>query len=542
MNCQRSTVTRRSFIRSAAAGAASAYVVGCSSSRNGLKSPSSSHPTENRDARPGQERWDELADLALQRVRKSGAEYGDIRILHTSTQRVGGEDRRISSIADNSESGFGVRVLYKGAWGFAASSVVSPDEARRVADQAVQIARGSARLTIDPVKLAPEPPHRDNVVIARRIDPFAVSLESKAKLLMDVMERLHEQDGIRRSRANLWAQRDVKRFASTEGSHIHFDLLATQGGFSATAVHEGRFASRSFATPHARVGYEQILEADFPAQAAQIAAQAVEKVTAPQVRPGVYDLVLDPQHLSLTIHETCGHPTELDRALGYEANYAGTSFLTPDKLGRFRYGSAEVNLMADNTEPGTLAATGYDDDGVACQKWPIVQDGVFVGYSSNREVAARIGETRSRGSNRADGWDAIPIVRISNVGLLPGNGRLDDMIADVKRGIYIEDHDSFSIDQKRYNFQFGGGAFWLIENGKRTHMLRDVIYSGITPEFWASCDAVADASHRRRFGFINCGKGQPGQSGWMTHAACHARFRGVNVICGDARSLSAAAT
>lgn len=242
--------------------------------------------------------------------------------------------------------------------------------------------------------------------------------------------------------------------------------------------------------------------------------------------------MLDPAHLSLTIHESVGHATELDRALGYEANYAGTTYLTPDRLGSFRFASDVVNLVADNTEPGTLAATGYDDDGVSGQRWDIVREGVFVGYSANREVASKIGLPRSTGSCRADGWASIPIVRIANVGLEPGDGRLDDMIADIKRGIYIEGRGSYSIDQRRYNFQFGGDAFWLIENGKRTHMIRDAIYHGIAPEFWNKCDAVADASHRRRYGFINCGKGQPGQSGWMTHAASHARFRGVDVITG----------
>jgi TldD protein len=267
-----------------------------------------------------------------------------------------------------------------------------------------------------------------------------------------------------------------------------------------------------------------------------VAVQAVEKVKAPIVEAGQYDLVLDPEHLSLTIHESCGHPSELDRALGYEANYAGTSFLTTDKLGSFRFGSPHVTLVADNTEPETLAATGYDDDGVVCQRWDIVRDGLFVGYSTNREVALKIGEARSRGSNRADGWGSVPIVRIANVGLASGTDTLDQLIADVKRGIYIEGHGSYSIDQRRYNFQFGGDAFWLIENGKRTHMLRDVIYHGITPEFWNSCDGVANPTFRRRYGFITCGKGQPGQSGWMTHAASPARFRNVQVIKGEGRS------
>lgn len=480
--------------------------------------------------------WQDFADLAVKRLAASGAEYGDIRIVHSSTQSIRGEDRRISSIRDLDDIGFGIRVLFHGGWGFAASSILSLEEVPRVADLAVAIAKESASIAIEKVVLAGEPVHRDRVVTPVRIDPFTVPLAQKTELLLATMELLQAQAGIVRSSAELWARRDRKFFASTEGTRLEFDLLASSGECTATALHDGRFASRSFNTPQLRRGYELIEEADFPGQASRVAGEAVEKVRAPAVEAGPYDLVLDPEHLSLTMHESCGHPSELDRALGYEANYAGTSFLTTDTLGRFRYGSSHVNLVADNTEAETLAATGYDDDGVACQKWDIVRDGLFVGYCTNREVAPKIGAVRSRGSNRADSWGTVPIVRIANIGLEPGGATLDQLLADVKRGIYIEGHGSYSIDQRRYNFQFGGDAFWMIEHGRRTHMLRDVIYHGITPEFWNSCDGVADRSHRRRYGFITCGKGQPGQSGWMTHAASHARFRNIRVIRGEGRS------
>jgi TldD protein len=479
--------------------------------------------------------WAELADLALTRVRHSGADYGDIRIQHSFTERVEGEDRRIATIRNVEDTGFGVRVLYHGAWGFAASSILSLEEVPRVADLAVEIAKGSASVAIEKVRLAEEPAHRDRIVTPVRLDPLMVPLERKVDLLREAMDVLHGQSGIVRSSGELWTRRDLKRFESTEGSAIEFDLLATSGAISATALYQGRFATRWFNTPHLRKGYELIEEADLLREAPRIAGQAMEKVKAPAVEAGPYDLVLDPEHLSLTIHESCGHPAELDRALGYEANYAGTSFLTTDKRGTFRYGSPHVTLVADNTEPETLAATGYDDDGVTCQKWDIVRDGLFVGYCTSREVAPKIGEERSRGSNRADGWANVPIVRIANIGLEPGSATLDQLVADVRRGIYIEGHGSYSIDQRRYNFQFGGDAFWLIEKGRRIHMLRDVIYHGITPDFWNSCDGVADRSFRRRHGFITCGKGQPGQSGWMTHAASHARFRNVQVIRGEGR-------
>jgi TldD protein len=480
--------------------------------------------------------WDEFAELALKRIAATGAEYGDIRIQDSHTEQIEGEDRRIASIRDVRDIGFGVRVLYHGAWGFAASSILSLEEVPRIADLAVEIAKGSASVALEKVRLAPEPIHRDRIVTPYRIDPFSVPLEKKTDLLLHTMEVLHRQAGIVRSHASLWVRRDKKLFVSTEGSHLEFDLLAGQGDCTATALYDSRFASRSFHTPHLRTGYEVIEEADFLREAARVAGQAVEKVTAPTVDAGQYDLVLDPEHLSLTIHESCGHPSELDRALGYEANYAGTSFLTPDKRGSFRYGSPCVNLVADNTEPETLAATGYDDDGVLCQRWDIVRNGIFVDYCTNREVALKIGESRSRGSNRADGWGNIPIVRIANIGLEPGSATVEQLIADVKRGIYIEGQGSYSVDQRRYNFQFGGDAFWLIENGRLTHMLRDVIYHGITPEFWNSCDGVADRSFRRRYGFITCGKGQPGQSGWMTHAASPARFRRIQVMRGEGRS------
>lgn len=480
--------------------------------------------------------WEEFADLALARVRAAGAEYGDIRIQHSITEHIRGEDRRIASNRNLEDSGFGVRVLYHGAWGFAASSILSLEEVPRIADLAVEIAKGSASIATEKVRLAEEPVHHDRIVTPVRIDPSAVPLERKTGLLLEAMEALHERPGIVRSSAEVWWRRDRKRFESTEGSVLDFDLLAVNGAIGATALSDGRFATRCFNTPHLRKGYELIEEADLLREAPRVADEAMEKVKAPAVDTGLYDLVLDPEHLSLTMHESCGHPSELDRALGYEANYAGTSFLTPDKHGTFQFGSPHVTLVADNTEPETLAATGYDDDGVACQRWDIVRDGIFVGYCTNREVAPKIGEKRSRGSNRADGWGSVPIVRIANIGLEPGTQTLDQLIADVKRGIYIEGHGSYSIDQRRCNFQFGGDAFWLIENGRRTHMLRDVIYHGITPEFWNSCDGVADRSFRRRYGFITCGKGQPGQSGWMTHAASPARFQRVQVIRGEGGS------
>lgn len=478
--------------------------------------------------------WAEIEETVLRRISLRGAAYGDVRAIATTVETLAGHDRTIVLVQHADDAGFGVRVLCHGAWGFAASSVLTAAEACRIVDLAVALARDAASRPHTPVRIADEPPHIATVTTPRRVDPFSVPLGAKTELLEQLMERLHRQRGVVGSHAHLWAQKDQKRFGSTEGTRIGWNLLALQASFSATATFDGRFASRSFSTPQLRTGYELIENATLLTEASRIAAEAVEKVRADEVSDGTYDLVLDPKNLALTIHESCGHATELDRSLGYESNYAGTTFLTPDLLGSFRYGSPHVTLVADNTEPEALASTGYDDDGVACQRWDIVRDGVFVGYSTNREVAPLIEHSRSRGCSRADRWASIPLVRIANIGLAPGTATLADLIADVRRGIYIEGHDSFSIDQQRYNFQFGGDACWLIENGRRTGMLRNVIYHGVTPTFWGRCAGVADAAHRQRFGFISCGKGQPSQPGWMTHPASHALFRGVAVMQGRA--------
>ncbi len=538
MNRRRHDLNRRDFMRYAAGGAAAIYVGGC-----GLRG---SRPFGDLPADAlgpvDRTRWPELSQIALSRIKAGGCSYGDIRLLETRGQSIRAEDRRIDSVSERLDSGYGIRALYNGAWGFAAAADFSPEEVTRTADYAVEIARASHTLMKTPVRLAEEPVHKDRVVTAFKTDPFTVPLQEKCNLLSEVLEILHKQEGVIRSNGSLWAQRDIKHFASTEGSVIDFDLLATGGGFNATARTGDDFQSREFSVPYFRSGYERIVEADFRKEAPRVAAQAVEKASAKQPTPGDYDLVLDPAHLALTIHESCGHPTELDRALGYEANYAGTSFMTPDQLGKLRYGSPVINLVADNTRTGAMASTGYDDDGVAGQRWAIVEEGIFRGYSTNREVAGLIGETRSRGSCRADSWRSVPIVRIANVGLEPGKATFEELFDGVKDGIYIEGSGSFSIDQRRYNFQFGGDCFWEIKNGKRGAMLKNVIYNGITPEFWNSCDAVANKDHWRQYGFITCGKGQPGQSGWMTHAASPARFRSIKVIDPKGLRLERAAT
>jgi len=471
-----------------------------------------------------------LCALAVATLRKAGASYGDVRLIRYRDQSMGTRDERVTYAHDSESYGIGIRALAGGAWGFAATNLVTESEVVRAAREAVAVARASALAKTDDVRLAGEPIHKDVFHTPVEIDPFSVPLDEKLALLLRVNEIMKKTPTISVAEGFMGFSRKHQFFASTEGADLELVVVRSSAGFSATAVADGDSQERSYEAGLLNAGWEHVAKHDLAGNAARIAAEAAEKVKAPNGPEGAYDLILDPVHLCLTIHESAGHPSELDRALGWEANYAGTSFLTPDQLGKLRYGSKHVNIVADNERPGSLASTGYDDEGVKCRKEDIVRDGMFVGFSTTREFAPKIGRARSVGSCRADSWSSIPILRIANVGLEPGDAKLTDLIADTKKGIIIEGSGSWSIDQKRYNFQFGGDAFWEIENGKKTRMLKNVLYQGITPEFWASCDAVCDASHWRPIGVGSCGKGQPSQSGQMTHGSANARFRNVSVV------------
>ncbi len=514
-------IPRREFLRVAGVTGAGLVLPGCYG-RGHSHAPAA-------EIAPPELSAEELCAAAIRAARKSGADYSDVRLGRYRTQTLYARDRRVGHVEDSASYGFGIRVLVRGGWGFAASGIVTPPEIERVAALATRIARASAGLLEEPVSLVPEPVHRDIYRSPREQDPFVVGLDTKADLLLASHETLLAHPDVAVAESYLGAWHRIQHFASSEGSRIETDLVRTWGNLEARAVGDGDSQSRYCEASPRHAGWEHILATDFPGQAERLAREASEKLKAAEGPQGKYDLILDPQHLCLTLHETIGHPSELDRALGFEANYAGTSFLTPDQLGKLKYGSSHVSITADNVLPVGLASIGYDDDGVKCQRWPIVRDGVFVGYSTNREVAAEIDESRSRGSCRADSWSSIPIVRISNIGLEPGEGNVDDLIRDTKRGIYIAGRGTYSIDQKRYNFQFGGDMFWLIENGRKVRPLKNVIYQGITPEFWGSCDAVCDRAHWEPFGVLNCGKGEPSQAGQMTHGASHARFRAVRV-------------
>lgn len=473
----------------------------------------------------------DLAQLALDAAQRLGASFADVRFVDYRRQFVRAEDRRIAQLLDRSDTGFGIRVIAGGAWGFAGSSLVTPDEIQRVAAEAVAIAHAAAGWTDRPVTWAPEPAHSLRFRSPYEVNPFEVPMDQKTGLLLEINDRLLRHSGVSRAEAGLSLRRDQRFYANTDGSVMESDVVLTGAEYQATAVGQGEAKTRAYNPPALTRGYENIDSADLLRETQRVAEQAVQHLSARECPDGYRDLILDPHNLALTIHESVGHATELDRVLGYEESLAGRSFATPEKLNNLQYGSEWVTFRADNTLPGGLATHGFDDDGVPGQAWNIVEDGLLVDYSTGREVAAEMGFDRSRGSCRADHWGSIPIVRIPNLSLMPGPGplSLDQIISDTEDGIYIEGRGSFSIDQMRCNFQFGGDAFWEIKNGRIVGMLKNVTYQAMTTDFWGSCDAVADRDHWVMNGILNCGKGDPMQVAQMTHGASPARFRRIRV-------------
>ncbi|UFP92879.1 TldD/PmbA family protein [Gloeobacter morelensis] len=474
----------------------------------------------------------ELCAQAIKAARQAGASYADIRLIRQRRQVLEARNDRMAQLSDEETHGFGIRCLAKGAWGFASSAAVTPASARQTARQAVEIAKASALSQQTPVKLALEPAHRGQFRSPRTVESFAVPVDKKVDLLLACTEKMRKVPEVKVATGFMLLVGTDKYFASSEGALLHIESLITNAGLAAFAAGGGEQQSRFYEIHPLQAGWEHIEAGELLAHAERVAGEAKQKLTATEAPRGTFDLILDGENLHLTIHESVGHATELDRALGYEADYAGTTFATPDQLGRLQYGSRQVNLVADNTLPGGLASLGYDDEGVAAQRWDIVREGRLVGYSTNREVAPQVGFRRSHGCCRCESWEFMPIVRIANVGLAPGAGSPEDLIADTKDGIYIESTGTYSIDQKRLNFQFGGDLFYRIRGGKKAEMLKDVVYRGTTPTFWGACDAVCGPEHWRPWGLLNCGKGQPGQAGQMTHGAAPARFRQIEVGSG----------
>lgn len=479
----------------------------------------------------------DLAQLAIDTASRRGAAYADFRLVSTQAQHVHAADDHISAISDSQSLGFAVRVIADGAWGFASSSLVERDEVQRVATVAAQMAKEAAAVSEHAVELVPEPVRQERFEGPCAVDPFTVPISEKTGLLLALHERLLKRDLIKKAWSSLFCEVVERLIITSEGHVLESKVYTTAVGYTATAVDPSDSRSRTYEPPARTAGYENINAKDLLDNADRVASQAVEHLKARECEEGVKDLVLTPHHLALTMHESIGHATELDRALGFEESLAGSSFATPDLLGRLEYGSPLVNVVADNALHGGLATLGFDDEGVAGQRWPLIENGLFVGYGTSREIAAKIGLSRSRGSCRADSYASIPIVRQNNFCLEPGKGPLtpEDLIADTKDGIYIEGMGSFSIDQRRLNFQFGGDACWEIKNGKLGAMLKNVTYQAITPEFWGSCDAICDERFFRLDSVMNCGKGDPMQIARMSHGSAPARFRGVKVGAATAR-------
>ncbi|WP_426670861.1 TldD/PmbA family protein [Mucilaginibacter sp. McL0603] len=494
----------------------------------------------------------ELADVALNTAKAKGATYADIRIGRYLNQFVITRENKVLNVVNTESFGVGIRVLANGCWGFAASNVVTKEGVAKTAERAVAVAKANAKIGGTPVELAPQKGYGE-VSWKTPIEKsaFEVPIKEKVDLLLNA-NAIAMQGGANFVNSTLFAVNEQKYFASTDGSYIDQDIHRISPGFNVTKIDSaaGGFETRRSLSSPVGMGYEYLTPLDSEKVAGittrykkrydiledikSATQQMKDKITAKSVDPGKYDLVLDPSHLWLTIHESVGHPTELDRVLGYEANFAGTSFLTLDKWksGKFNFGSKEVNIVADKTQVGSLGAVGYDDEGVKCKKWDLIKDGVLVNYQAIRDQAHIIGLKESQGCCYAQSWQDVQFQRMPNVSLQPGKTPLsvDDMIKNVEKGIYIIGDGSFSIDQQRYNFQFGGQLFYEIKEGKIAGMLNDVAYQANTQEFWNSCAQVCDERDYRLGGAFNDGKGQPSQSSAVSHGASTALFKGVNVI------------
>ena len=475
----------------------------------------------------------DLAKRAIQLAQDLGAFYADVRIIRQKYQAIETKNLTVASFNRGNTAGIGIRVLC-GGWGFASTQKFTRAAVNKAVRKAVAAAKASARCLDKPIVLAPEPVHRETWVSPHAIDPFTISDSEKLAVLFDAARKMLAVKGVTLAKGEMTFVKEHKLFYSSEGSEIDQTFIRSSCGIEANANgnndQQKRSWPNSFGGQFANAGWELIALWDLSGNAARIAQEAVALLTAPQCPSGFYDVIVGGSQVALQIHESCGHPSELDRALGHEANYAGRSFLTTDMLGKLQYGSPIVNLVANATAYGALGGFAFDDEGVAAQCFDIVRNGQFVGYLSSRDTAAAIGLNRSGGCVRAESWNFQPIVRMTNVGLLPGSaGSLSDLIKSTKRGILMECNKSWSIDDRRYNFQFGMEIGWLIEDGVITGMVKNPSYSGITTEFWNSCDAICGEQEYVDWGVPNCGKGQPGQTMWTGHPASPARFTNVKV-------------
>jgi TldD protein len=478
-----------------------------------------------------------VASWALNTAALRGASYADVRIVAQRSRALTTKNGKVGSASDAESVGMSVRVITDGTWGFAASAELGRGAVEATAAEAVTIAQASARVKRESVRLAPEKPVVAGWSTPYKIDPFSISVGKNIDLLLRIDAELRSVAGITLAETNLNFNREEQWFMSSEGADIQQTKLSTGAGYAAYAFAENEIQKRSYPNSFGgqwqNKGYELVEELKLMENARRISEQAVALHKADQCPEGKFDIILDSSQLGLQIHESIGHPIELDRVLGMEANFAGTSFLTLDKLRKLKYGSDLVNVVADARQehgPG-LGTFGFDDEGVAAQCTPIITKGLFTGYLSSRETAHTIGADRSGGTLRAESWNRLPMIRMTNVSILPGEKplTLEQLIASTDHAILMQTNRSWSIDDKRYNFQFGCEVGWEIKNGKRVRMVKNPSYSGITTEFWNSLDAICSRDEWTLWGTPNCGKGQPQQVMGTGHGAAPARFRGVKV-------------
>jgi TldD protein len=476
----------------------------------------------------------EVVQQAVEAARRAGAGYADARFVVEESESLRVKNQEMEGIDRSLSQGIGIRVLAGGSWGFAATARTDEAEMERTAELAVAMARAASRLPKEPVRLAEVEPIRDRWATPVDVDPFEVPIDDKVALLMEASGRMRHVKGLAFAEANLDFDRRRTSFASSDGAAIEQTVVISGGGIEATAIADGELQRRSFPNSfrgHLRAaGYEHIGTLRLIEEAERTATEAVELTTAADCPSEVTTVVLDSNQVILQVHESVGHPLELDRVLKMEEAYAGTSFVALEDRGKLRYGSDKVTIVADATLAGGLGTFGYDDEGVPAQRVVLIQDGVFQNFLSSRETAPVLGaEARSSGAMRADGWQSHPLIRMTNINLEPGEGSLDEIIADTGDGIFMTTNTSWSIDDMRVNFQFGCEIAWRIKNGKLTDMYKNPNYTGITTEFWGSCDAVGGRDVWTVWGTPNCGKGQPGQVARVGHAASPARFRNVRV-------------
>jgi TldD protein len=478
-----------------------------------------------------------LAESLATLAQTPGVDYADARYLERKSESITVRNEEVAGLASRESRGYGIRVLYKGAWGFAASSVLSPQAVKETAHLALAIAKASHLTQRQPVRLDDTPPQQGTYRSPWEEDPFAVPLDEKLELLFSAVRILREDKRIQKAEATMQLFHTQKLFLSSEGADITQEIVECGGGLEATAV-EGREVQRrsfptSFGGDFAARGYEFIRALGLVENAERIREEAIALLSAAPCPEGEFDLILAGDQLALQVHESCGHPTELDRVLGTEISYAGGSFLTLDKLGKYRYGSEIVNIVADATIPESIGSFGYDDEGVPAQRNHLVQEGILVGYLTSRETAPLIGR-RSGGCMRAQSWNHIPLIRMVNINLepVPSGPTLEELIADTAHGILMQTNKSWSIDDLRLNFQFGCELAWEIKGGKKVRLLKNPVYTGITPEFWQSCDAICGEGEWKVWGLPNCGKGEPPQTMHVAHGTAPARFRKVKIGSG----------